>query len=98
MSVHTDITSFAVALPIKMFTAVKTATIDISNATIDILFIIVYNEVARVLGLSPFPLSRLFLLIMYGDYRCDNGCYRGNHCAYRRNPLVNSHCVPPFLI
>lgn len=62
-SVKTEIISFAVAFCTNIFAAVK-AAIQISNTeTIDFLFIFIYNENARVLGLLPVYLGGYFFLV-----------------------------------
>lgn len=61
--VQTEIASFAVEFCTTIVTAVR-AAIQISiTVTIDFLLIFVYNEGARVLGLSPFPLGSYFFLV-----------------------------------
>ena len=62
-SVQTEIIRFAVAFCTNIFAAVK-AAIQISNTeTIDFLFIFIYNEKARVLGLLPVYLVGYSFLV-----------------------------------
>ena len=61
-SVQMEITSLAVVLLINIFAADKSAMQASRTDSVDILFIFVYNEGARVLGLSPFPLRSYFFL------------------------------------
>lgn len=98
ISAHIDMMIFTVGLFIDMLAEIKAAIKASKTATIDILFIIVYNEVAKVLGLSPFSLGKLFLLLCTVIAIVIIAIIVVITVHIKKNPPVNSHCLPPFFI